>query len=67
MRTTLTIDDQIAADLKQLAHESGRSFQEGRPRTPSRPEPTGEGDQDTTRDWRRPVYGIVTLEWVHVA
>lgn len=28
MRTTLTIDDQIAAELKKLAFESGKSFKE---------------------------------------
>ncbi len=28
MRTTLTIDDQIAEELKMLAFESGRSFKE---------------------------------------
>ena len=28
MRTTLTIDDQIAEELKRLAFESGRSFKE---------------------------------------
>ncbi len=28
MRTTLTIDDQVAADLKKAAYESGRSFKE---------------------------------------
>lgn len=28
MRTTLTIDDQIAADLKRVAYESGRSFKQ---------------------------------------
>lgn len=28
MRTTLTIDDAIAADLKELAHRSNRSFKE---------------------------------------
>lgn len=28
MRTTLTIDDQLAAELKQVAHESGKSFKE---------------------------------------
>lgn len=26
MRTTLTIDDQVAAELEELAHESRRSF-----------------------------------------
>lgn len=26
MRTTLTIDDQIAAELKEAAHRSGKSF-----------------------------------------
>lgn len=26
MRTTLTIDDQIADSLKQVAHESGKTF-----------------------------------------
>ena len=28
MRTTLTIDDAIAADLKELAHRSKKSFKE---------------------------------------
>lgn len=28
MRTTLTIDDQLAAELKKRAFESGRSFKE---------------------------------------
>lgn len=28
MRTTLTIDDDIAVSLKDLAHRSGRSFRE---------------------------------------
>lgn len=28
MRTTLTIDDQLAADLKKLAFETGRSFKQ---------------------------------------
>ena len=28
MRTTLTIDDQIAEELKRLAFQSGRSFKE---------------------------------------
>lgn len=49
MRTTLTIDDQIAAELKKRAFESGKSFKEvvneslrrglmpDRRRSPSRP------------------------------
>ena len=28
MRTTLTIDDQLVAELKQVAHESGKSFKQ---------------------------------------
>jgi hypothetical protein len=28
MRTTLTIDDRIAISLKEIAHQSGRSFKE---------------------------------------
>lgn len=28
MRTTLTIDDQVAAELKRVAHESGKSFKQ---------------------------------------
>lgn len=28
MRTTLTVDDSVMAELKQRAHESGRSFKE---------------------------------------
>lgn len=28
MRTTLTVDDSIIAELKRRAHESGRSFKE---------------------------------------
>lgn len=28
MRTTLTIEDSVAADLKELAHQSRRSFKE---------------------------------------
>lgn len=28
MRTTLTLDDELAKALKKLAHESGRSFKE---------------------------------------
>lgn len=28
MRTTLTIDDQLAAELKRVAHESGKSFKQ---------------------------------------
>lgn len=28
MRTTLTIDDQLVAELKRVAHESGKSFKQ---------------------------------------
>jgi hypothetical protein len=28
MRTTLTIDDQVAKSLKEIAHQSGRPFKE---------------------------------------
>ena len=28
MRTTLTIDDQLAAELRRVAHESGKSFKQ---------------------------------------
>ena len=28
MRTTLTLDDQLANDLKQAAHDSGKSFKQ---------------------------------------
>jgi hypothetical protein len=28
MRTTLTIDDQLAASLKQAAHDSGKTFKQ---------------------------------------
>ncbi|WP_022947268.1 DUF2191 domain-containing protein [Methylohalobius crimeensis] len=28
MRTTLTIEDQLAAELKELAHHSGKSFKQ---------------------------------------
>ncbi|MEA2238114.1 MAG: hypothetical protein QOC81_2838 [Thermoanaerobaculia bacterium] len=28
MRTTLTLDDQLARDLKEIAHRTGRSFKD---------------------------------------
>ncbi len=52
MRTTLTLDDDLAARLKQLARESGRSFKEVTNEVLRRGLSTGEGPVEPLKPFR---------------